>query len=70
VDATRPVILALVPAPLIPDTTTVVPLAGTAVAVYEVTVTPLVRGGGVNDILIEVVVLDAKVSPVGAANNG
>ena len=68
VDATRPVILALVPAPLIPVTITVEPLAGTAVALYDVTVTPLLRGGCVNDILMELVVYDTKVRLVGGIN--
>ena len=54
VDATRPVILAVVPAPLIPVTMTVLPLTGTAVALYDVIVTPPETVGGVNDILMEV----------------
>jgi len=62
------VILALVPAPLIPVNITVLPLAGTAVALYDVIVTPLETVGGVNDISMEVTVLDTKVRLVGGVN--
>ena len=68
VDATRPVILALVPAPLIPVDITVLPLTGTAVALYDVIVMPPETVGGVNDISMEATVLDTKVRLVGGVN--
>ena len=69
VDATRPVILADVAALLIPVNITVEPLAGTAVAAYDVIATLCPSTGGVNEKLMEVVVLDTNVRVVGGVNN-